>query len=157
MNDPIVVTRNLVKRGWTDFEPKVITGLLSGSLVAFLTGILGQYGITLDPVQQKYLVVGGYFLGAYLTPSSGTQITRTISDDIKKVVKEVETHSGATVTTVTNSTPIQPAASYNPGQNSVDRIINPPADDNATAVIPSTADRFLAARAAATTPETDGH
>lgn len=109
MTDPIVITREIVKRGWTDFEPKVITGLLTGGAAAFITSLLGQYGIHLDAMSQKILVVAFYFLGSYLTPSSGQTFTRTISKDLGALVQEVESHTGNTVTTVTGATPIQPA------------------------------------------------
>lgn len=109
MNDPIVVTRSLVKRGWSDFEPKVIAGLLSGSAGAFLIPIAAQFGIHLSPMQANYVVVGAYFLGSYFTPSAGTTITQTRDtrtlDGPRHV--ESETHSGNAVTTVTASTPVQ--------------------------------------------------
>ena len=163
MNDPIVITRDLVKRGWTDFEPKVITGLMTGSIAAFLVTLIGQYGVHLTSMQQTYIAVSCYFLGSYLTPPSGTTIMKTVDSNSRKLIQS-ESHSGPTVSTVTASTPIQtapadsPTTAYNPGQNSVDRIINPAPDENATAVLPSTADRFMAARAnLATVSETDGH
>lgn len=167
MNDPIVVTRNLVKRGWTDFEPKVITGLMSGSVAAFLVTLVANYGIHLTTMQENYIVVGCYFLGSYLTPSSGTTVTRRIEDAAQKTFREVESHTGATVSVVTAPTRIQKAASSSfadPDRGSVTSIVNGNTiapepdpnipgqtrpDDGATQVMPSTADRFLAARAAA--------
>lgn len=103
MSDPIVITRELVKRGWSDFEPKLITGLLTGSVTAFVVSLLATYGIHLSGLQENFLSVAGFFLGGYLTPSTGTAVTKRIDSGIR----EVEQHSGSTVTTVTGPTPIQ--------------------------------------------------
>ena len=103
MSDPIVITRELVKRGWSDFEPKLITGLLTGSAAAFIASVLSTYGIHLDALQQNFIAVACFFLGGYLTPSTGTAVTKRIDAGIR----EVETHSGPTVTTVTGPTPVQ--------------------------------------------------
>lgn len=108
MSDPIVITRELVKRGWSDFEPKLITGLLSGGVSTFITSILGQYGIHLDATMQKIIVVGCFFLGGYLTPSTGTAVTKRIDNGIR----EVEQHTGSTVTTVTGPTPVQTPSAF---------------------------------------------
>jgi hypothetical protein len=171
MSDPIVITREIVKRGWTDFEPKIITGLLTGGAATFLTGLLGQYGIVLDPTSQKLVVVALYFVGAYLTPSTGQTFTRTISKDLNGLVQSVEQHTGNTVSTVTGATPVQapaPAAPLgnsvyadsnrggtapvtNPGQDSVTAILNgspvtpEPVSDPAapTQVLPGRAGAFL--------------
>lgn len=103
MSDPIVITRELVKRGWSDFEPKLITGLLTGSVAAFIVSLLGQYGVHLSAMQDSFLSVGCFFVGGYLTPSTGTAVTKRISAG----VQEVEQHSGQTITTITGPTPIQ--------------------------------------------------
>jgi hypothetical protein len=134
MSDPIVITREIVKRGWTDFEPKIITGLLTGGAATFLTGLLGQYGIILDPTSQKLVVVALYFLGAYLTPSTGQTFTRTISKDLNGLVQSVEQHTGNTVSTVTGATPVQ-APAPTPGSTSVGKSLYAESNPGGTAPV----------------------
>lgn len=167
MSDPIVITREIVKRGWTDFEPKIITGLLTGGVATFITGLLGTYGVHLDGTSQKLVVVACYFLGAYLTPSSGQTFTRTISKDLQGLVQNVEQHTGNTVTTVTGVVPVQKAqpapvgepdtaesnrggahAATNPGQDSATAIMNgspvtPEPDSDPTVAYARTGQSFL--------------
>lgn len=106
MADFITVTRTLVKRGWTDFEPKLITGLLTGSVAGFLTSVLSQYGIELSTDQQKALVVGCFFLGGYIAPSTGTTVTKNFDTPTGSHVEQ-ESHSGNAITTATSPTAIQ--------------------------------------------------
>lgn len=103
MSEPIVITRELVKRGWSDFEPKLITGLLTGSVAAFLVSILSTYGVHLSALQENFIAVACFFLGGYLTPSTGTAVTKRIDAGLR----EVEQHTAATVTTVTAPTAVQ--------------------------------------------------
>lgn len=173
MTDPIVITREIVKRGWSDFEPKLITGLLSGSVAAFLISFVTGAPLhwVISPLQQEFLSVACFFLGGYLTPSAGTAITKRID----KGMNEVEQHTGRTLTTVTGSTPIQsplpapapkgkplipetprggdPApAATNLGQDSVTAIINGtaagtvPADSTPTTVMNPFAQRAASDR-----------
>lgn len=103
----ITVTRALVKRGWSDFEPKVISGLLTGSVAAFIVSLLAQYGVHLSTIQANYVVVGCYFLGSYATPSTGTTVTKNETTQGGTVTRQSETHSGNSVSVVTGPTPIQ--------------------------------------------------
>lgn len=106
MSNPIVITRELVKRGWSDFEPKLITGLLTGSAAAFIVSMLSTYGIHLSGLQENFVSVACFFLGGYLTPSTGTAVTKRIDAGLA----EVEQHSGPVMTTVTAPTPVQKPA-----------------------------------------------
>jgi hypothetical protein len=88
--DPIIVTRSLIKRAWSDFEPKVVSGLMSGTVAAGILEALAAYGIHTPGAIVAGLPVACYFLASYLTPSVGTVTTvRTGSGLI------VEKHSGA--------------------------------------------------------------
>lgn len=135
MSDPIVITRELVKRGWSDFEPKLITGLLTGSVAAFLVSLLAQYGIHLSSLQENFIAVACFFVGGYLTPSTGTAVTKRIDAGLR----EVEQHSGPVVTTVTAPTAIQqpstPIQQTSPGVFT--KVIQPEnPDEKPTEVLP---------------------
>lgn len=113
-SSPIIVTRDLVKRGWSDFEPKIVAGGITGSVGAFLVPIAAGFGIHLSTIQANYLCVAIFFLGAYLTPSAGTTVTSSAPPTFgASAATRRETHSGNSVTTVTGATPIQsPAPSF---------------------------------------------
>lgn len=133
MSDPIVITRELVKRGWSDFEPKLITGLLTGSSAAFVVSLLGTYGVHLSGLQENFVSVACFFLGGYLTPSTGTAVTKRIDSG----VREVEQHSGSTITTVTGPTPVQATKVQQTAPGVFTKTIDPTTDDQkATEVIP---------------------
>lgn len=105
-NDLVTITRATVKRGWTEFEPKVITGLLTGATGAAVVAVLKSMGFDIDATIQQFITVGCYFLGSYLTPSSGMVVTTNNANG--DVVTQT---TGHTVTTATAGIPIQaPAA-----------------------------------------------
>lgn len=126
-SDFVTMTRTLVKREWSDIEPKIAIGIASGSIatgiVTFLQPIAKTYGIDIPESVWVGLPAFISMLGGYLTPSVGATITQPSNS---KVI--TETHSGPIVTTITGPTPIQTA---------------PPVDAAATAVVPGRYDAFL--------------
>lgn len=106
MNDPIVVTRELVKRGWSDIEPKLVTALASGAATAFLVGVAKAYGVTIPESVISAAPLFAALLIGYLTPSVGTTVTKKIAGN----GTITEAHSGAVVSTFTAPTKIQPTA-----------------------------------------------
>lgn len=124
-SDFVTMTRTLVKREWSDIEPKIAIGIATGSiatgLVPFLQTVAQSYHIVIPESVWVGLPAFISLLGGYLTPSVGATITQPAND---KVI--TETHSGPIVTTVTGPTPIQ-------------------SDPNAaTQVLPGKYDAFLA-------------
>lgn len=118
MSDPIILTRDKVKREWSDFEPKLVAAILSGAgsgiIIAIVTPIATKAGIVLTPEIQAQipLAIAG-FIG-WLTPSVGTTVTKKMSGN----GTVSETHSGNPVTTVTAPTKIiRPAPPMGEPQN----------------------------------------
>ncbi len=135
MNDPIVVTRELVKRGWSDIEPKLVTALASGAATAFLVGVAKAYGVNIPESVISAAPLFCALLIGYLTPSVGTTVTKKIAGN----GTITEAHSGAVVSTFTAPTKIQvtaPVASVE--------------DQKETAVMPSRADAIVAQLPSAT-------
>lgn len=134
-SDFVTVTRTLVKRGWSDIEPKIAFGLVSGGIASVALNIATAYGIHIPVDVQNEIPYALAVLGGYLTPSVGTTITQPTNSKVL-----TETHSGNTVTTVTAPTAIQPAA---PAPRKYDDILNnlgktpTTADNQATTVFAS--------------------
>lgn len=108
-SDFVTMTRTLVKREWSDIEPKIAVGIASGSiatgLVSFLQPLALAYGLHIPESVWVGLPAFVSLFGGYLTPSVGATITQPANDRVFS-----ETHSGPVVTTITGPTPIQPAA-----------------------------------------------
>lgn len=87
--DPIIVTRAIVKRAWSDFEPKLVSGLMSGTVASGIISILDAYGIhvpTPITLSLPLLCVG---IAGWWTGSVGTVTTVRTGDGLV-----VEKHSG---------------------------------------------------------------
>lgn len=109
MNDPIVVTRTLVRRAWADVEPKVQWAFASGAAASFLLELAHAYGIALPPIvtqETPYILA---ILAGYIMPSVGQTVTSTKRVGAN-VVHESEAHTGNAVSVVTGSVPVQPTA-----------------------------------------------
>lgn len=110
-SDFVTVTRTLVKRGWSDIEPKIAIGIATGSiatgLVAFLQPVAKSYGIDVPESVWAGIPLFVSMLGGYITPSVGTTITQPTNDKVT-----TETHSGPVVTTVTAPTNIVQPGKY---------------------------------------------
>lgn len=135
MSDPIVITRELVKRGWSDFEPKLITGLLSGSASAVIISFIANY-VHLQAWQEQAIGIACFFVGGYLTPSTGTAVTKRIDSGLR----EIEQHRGNSVTVVTAATPVQAPMPAPPSSATFTQVLaddTPHSDDRATAIMPS--------------------
>lgn len=146
MNDPIVVTRSLVKRAWSDIEPKLIWALITGQAASIVINLVTQYGVKLTDWQQNEITLALAAIGGWIAPSVGTTVTK-VRDAASQRLIESEAHSGPVVSTITNSIPIQtpsPAAAVNAGTDSVTRILNGEPDATETAVI-SPGKRFFEA------------
>lgn len=89
--DPIIVTRALIKRAWSDIEPKIASALASGAVSTGLVITLESYGIHLPLPLLSGLPVFCTILAGYLTPSVGTVTTVRTGDGLV-----VEKHSGNT-------------------------------------------------------------
>lgn len=138
-NDFVTVSRTLVKRGFSDIEPKVAFALISGGIASVILNIATAYGLKLPLEVQNEIPYIFAVLGGYLTPSVGTTITNN-RDVNNHTEVQSETHSGNVVSTITNSTPIQAAAPVADTPSGADKFIQSRwagigTDDNATQVI----------------------
>lgn len=112
MSEPIVITRDKVHRGWSDLEPKIAIAGVAGFAAIIALIVAKQFNITLPSEVASVIPASFALLCGYLTPSSGTVVTRRTDG-----ATTTESHSAPTVTTV--STPIQapaPAAPIVPVQ-----------------------------------------
>lgn len=139
MNDPIVVTRELVKRGWSDIEPKLVTALASGAATAFLVGVAKAYGITIPEQVISAAPLFAALLIGYLTPSVGTTVTKKLDSN----GTQVEKHSGSVITTVTASTPVQQATQVIPSARTLADLANTEVMQPPTVQVPSQAAAIL--------------
>lgn len=100
----VSITRGLVRRGWTEIEPKVAASFATGGVFGILVNILGSYHVPITPSVQAwgpYLVA---VIGGYLFPSSG-QIIVTKADATGRT--ETTKTVGAVQTVVTGAIPVQ--------------------------------------------------
>lgn len=139
MNDPIVVTRTLVKRAWADVEPKVQWAFASGAAASFVLELAKAYGVSLPPIVVQELPFILAVLAGYIMPSVGQTVTTTKQLGNGRV-QEAEAHTGAAVSVVTASTPIQTPAPTAVAPSFTDVVDNTPAVEDAkpTEVIPGT-------------------
>lgn len=103
MSTPIVITRDKVKRGWSDLEPKIAIAGVVGFLAVVALIVAKQFAIDLPPEVATAGGIAFALLAGYLTPSAGTVVTTRTEGAVT-----TESHSAPTVTTV--STPIQAPA-----------------------------------------------
>lgn len=112
----VSITRGLVRRGWSEIEPKIAASAASGGLFGILVNILASYHVPITPEVKAwgpYLIA---IIGGYIFPSSG-QIITVKSDDKSKTTTTATV--GGVQTIVTGSIPVQtptPAAPPAPKQ-----------------------------------------
>src|SRR4051812_20008763 len=99
--DPLIITRTIVKRAWSDIEPKIAIGLASGTGSVVVLEIITAIGIHLPVRITNLIPVCCTILAGYFTPSFGTTSTVRHGDDFV-----VEKHSG-NVEIKTGAIPIQ--------------------------------------------------
>lgn len=130
MNDPIVVTRTLIKRAWADVEPKVQWAFASGAAASFLLELAKAYGVTLPPILVQELPFGLAVLAGYIMPSVGQTVTTTKVTPAGRV-QEQEAHTGNAVSVFTAPTPIQPPAPTAVAPSFTDIVEQTPAAEDA--------------------------
>lgn len=102
MSDPIIITRDKVQRGWSDLEPKIAIAGAVGFLSLVGVLVANSLDVKLPPEVMASIPICLGVLCGYLTPSSGTVITKqTINGKVE------ESHTGASVTTFTAPTAVQ--------------------------------------------------
>lgn len=136
-NDFVTVTRTLVKRGWSDIEPKIAAALVSGGVADGVVSVATAYGVHIPTNVQTMIPYGLAILAGYLTPSAGTTILKHI-DAANGSKIETEQHTGTVESTITAPTkiPSQAAANFIAQLPSSGGPAPTPADNQATKIVP---------------------
>lgn len=132
----VSITRGLVRRGWSDIEPKIAATFASGGAFGILVTILASYGVPITPAVEQW---GPYLvgvIGGYIFPSSGHIITTRTSEDGRTATTKT---TGPTETVVTGAIPVQSLPRSAPNVP-LSQLVNftPHTDEQKTEIYPPT-------------------
>jgi hypothetical protein len=100
----VSITRGLVKRGWTEIEPKVAASFVTGGVSGIFLAILTSYHVPITPALAQWAPYLFAIIGGYIFPSSG-QVIMTKADPASHTTTTKTV--GAVQTIVTGPIPVQ--------------------------------------------------
>jgi hypothetical protein len=100
----VSITRGLVKRGWSEIEPKVAASFVTGGVSGIFLAILTSYHVPITPALAQWAPYIFAVIGGYVFPSSG-QVIVTKADPASHTTTTKTV--GAVQTVVTGAIPVQ--------------------------------------------------